>query len=466
MDSAIEPHIEAQIGEWRSYILRRRTVDRADVDELEDHLRSEISELGAAGLSGDESFLVAIKRIGSVNELSREFARERSSRLWKQLVLAGGNARERAGLDYAGLLVTAGFAAAAAIAFKLPALFGIDPFQPGTGEGAGVGAETSFYLRNSALLGLPFLVAFFAWKRALPLRVMAGLAVPFVAAAIVVNAFPFARGGDTERLVAIHLPVLLWLTAGVAYLGGAWRGDAARMDFVRFTGEWSIYYTLIAFGGGVLSAMTVGIFAAIDIDMAPFVTAWVLPAGAVGAIVVVAWLVEAKQSVVENMAPVLTSVFAPLFALMLVGAIVGMVLSGNFIDPGRDVLIVLDLLLVLVVGLVLYSLSARDPGSQPVLMDGVQLVLTLSALVIDVLALVAILGRISEFGFTPNRTAALGLNVLLLANLAWTAWLLAAFLLRRRPFADLERWQTRYIPVYAAWAAIVVAVFPPLFAFA
>ena len=99
-------------------------------------------------------------------------------------------------------------------------------------------------------------------------------------------------------------------------------------------------------------------------------------------------------------------------------------------------------------------------------MDAVQLVLVVSALVIDVLALGAIVGRITEFGWTPNRTAGLGLNVVLLANLAWSAWLLSAFVRGRRPFAQLERWQTTYIPVYAVWAAIVVVVFPPLFSFA
>src|ERR687895_392899 len=116
MESAIDPSIEAQIREWRFYLQRRRTIHHFDVDELEDHLRSQISELGAAGLSGDESFLVAIKRIGAVNELSREFARERSSRLWKQLVLAGGTVRERSASEYVGLVVTIGFAIAAAVA--------------------------------------------------------------------------------------------------------------------------------------------------------------------------------------------------------------------------------------------------------------------------------------------------------------------------------------------------------------
>jgi hypothetical protein len=473
--AAMDASIEAQIREWRSYLLRRRTIDHTDVDELEDHLRNQISELGAAGLSGDESFLVAIKRIGAVNELSREFARERSSRLWKQLVLAGDTVRERAGSEYAEFFVMLGFAVAAALAFKLPAAFGIDPFAAETSDSANIDSEASFYLRNASVLALPFLVGFLAWKRSLPARVIAGLAVPFFAAAVLINVFPFgsgdmelfaARSSDTERLAAIHLPIILWLVAGVAYLSGAWRADTPRMDFVRFTGEWFIYYTLIAFGGVVLTALTVGVFEAIQIDMEPIVTSWVLPCGAVGAIIVVAWLVEAKQSVIENMAPVLTSVFTPLFALMLVAAILGMAVTGNIIDAERDVLILLDVLLVLILGLVLYSWSARDPDTSPALMDAVQLVLVVSALVIDVVALAAILSRITEFGFTPNRTAGLGLNVVLLANLVWSAWLLSAFLRGRRLFSDLERWQTTYIPVYAVWAAIVVAVFPPLFAFA
>jgi hypothetical protein len=469
----MDPNIEGQIREWRSYLLRRRTIHDTDVDELEDHLRSQISQLGAAGLSGDESFLVAIKRIGGVNELSREFARERSSRLWKQLVLAGDSVREHPVSDYAGIVITLGFAIASALAFKLPAAFGINPFIED--ESASVNPDASFYLRNASLLALPFLIGFLAWKRSLPVRVIAGLAVPFIAAAVLVNVYPFeggdtevfaSNGGDTQVLVAIHLPIFLWLVAGVAYLGGVWHAEAPRMDFVRFTGEWFVYYTLIAFGGVVLSGLTLGIFEAIDIDLETFVVSWVLPCGAVGAIVIVAWLVEAKQSVIENMAPVLTSVFTPLFALMLVAAVLGMALTGNLIDAEREVLIILDLLLVVVLGLVLYSFSARDPDAKPTLMDAIQLVLVVSALIIDLLALAAILSRITEFGFTPNRTAGLGLNVVLLANLVWTAWLLSAFLRGRRPFSDLERWQTKYIPLYAVWAAVVVAVFPPLFAFA
>lgn len=465
MDQPANPAIEAQISEWRAYLLRRDTLHHVDVDELEDHLRTEVAELGAAGLTADESILVAIRRMGGVNELSREFARERSNRLWKQLVIGGDTGREQSLVDYAAFAIMASFAVGAALAFKLPVLFGINPFDSGTADSSGTDIDGAFYLRNTALLVLPFLIGFFAWKRSLPRRVVVTLAVPFLAAAVLINALPFDTGGDTEILASVHLPIILWLVAGVAYLGGAWRSDAPRMDFVRFTGEWFIYYALIAFGGGVLSALTIGIFDAIEIDVVPVVGEWVLPCGAVGAIVVVAWLVEAKQSVIENMAPVLTSVFTPLFALMLVAAVLGMAFTGNFVDADRDVLILFDLLLVVVLGLVLYSISARDSNAAPTLMDGAQLVLIVSALVIDLFALTAMLGRIIDFGFTPNRAAGLGLNIVLLANLTWSAWLLTAFLRHKRPFAHLERWQTAYIPVFGAWAAIVVIVFPPLFAF-
>jgi len=32
-----------------------------------------------------------------------------------------------------------------------------------------------------------------------------------------------------------------------------------------------------------------------------------------------------------------------------------------------------------------------------------------------------------------------------------------------RGFEAVERWQMRYLPVYALWAAIIVVAFPPMF---
>jgi hypothetical protein len=139
--------------------------------------------------------------------------------------------------------------------------------------------------------------------------------------------------------------------------------------------------------------------------------------------------------------------------------------TGSGIDVEREVLIGFDLLLVLVLGLLLYAVSARDPQARPDLFDRLQLVLVVSALIVNAVALAAIAARISEFGFSANKVAALGENVILLVNLSWSAWLYACFLRGRGSFAALEQWQTAYLPVYAAWAAFVVVVFPPLFGY-
>jgi hypothetical protein len=182
-------------------------------------------------------------------------------------------------------------------------------------------------------------------------------------------------------------------------------------------------------------------------------------------VVVAAWLVESKQHVVENMAPVLTMLFTPLFAVMLSGAAVIYAVSGAAEAFDREQLGVFDALLVVVLGLVLYAQSAREPARPPGLMDRVQLLAVAGALVLDALVLGAMVARIGDLGFTPNRTAALGLNVVLLVNLAWAAWSSVRFLAGRITFHRLERWQTSYLPVFALWAVTVVVAFPPLFAF-
>ncbi len=265
--------------------------------------------------------------------------------------------------------------------------------------------------------------------------------------------------------MALHLPVLLWFVVAYPYMGGTLRSHERRMDFVRFTGEWLIYYVLIALGGGVLLALTALIFEPISPDLAERVVEWVLPAGAAGAVIVAAWLVESKQHVVENMAPVLTMLFTPLFAVMLTVAAGTYAVSGVAGAFDRDLLTVFDALMVVVLGLVLYAMSAREPSLPPGVMDRVRLLAVASALVLDAMVLGAMVARIGDLGLTPNRVAALGLNLVLLVNLAGTAWLSLRFLTGRIACHRLERWQTAYLPIFALWAATVVVVLPPLFAF-
>jgi hypothetical protein len=442
--------LEEQIEQWRTFVRRRST----DVAALEAQLRAQIERLVGAGLAADEAFVVAAKRVGSRDAVSHEFAREHAGRLWKQLVLASADFAGARALIPKDAVVAFALAVAAAVLVKLPELFGLD-----------LDANADFYMRNLSLFVLPLVAGLFAWKRRLDGRTLGTLAVAFVLGAAVVNGYPFVANGYTLMLAALHLPIALWLAVGVAHTGGRWNSPAARMDFVRFSGELFIYYVLIALGGVVFMGMMNLIFQAIGIDVEYFVGSWLVPCGATGAVLVASWLAEAKQSVAENMAPILTRLFTPLFAAMLIVFLGTLLVTGRGLDIERDVLIVFDLLLVVVAGLLLYSVSARDPRSPPNVFDVAQIALVVSALLADVVGLWAIAGRIGDYGVSPNRAAALGENVILLVNLAWSAVLYVRFLRGRAPFAALERWQTSYLPVYAAWAAVVVVAFPPLFRF-
>ena len=442
--------VESQIAEWRAYLASAPGLNGHDLDELEDHLRHEIAELNAAGLTADEGFLIAVKRLGDVDGLSREFAREHSGRLWKQLLVGDDDEPSH---TPTGWFETVAFAVAAAVVVQVARLAGDFPDE-----------EPNWLFRNAGLLVLPFLAGYFAHRRQLDTRGWVLTAVPFVLAALVINLYPWDADSATEALVALHLPVVLWFAVAYPYMGATIRSHERRMDFVRFTGEWFIYYVLIALGGGVLMGLTALILepTGIDVDQ---IGVWVVPSGAAGAVIVSAWLVESKQRVVENMAPVLTMLFTPLFAVMLAGAAVVYAVTGLGDAFDRDLVSVFDALLVVVLALVLYGMSARDPSESPGWMDGIQLVAVISALVLDVMVLGAMVARIGDLGFSPNRTAALGLNLVLLVNLAGAAWLSARFLKGRSRLHRLERWQTTYMPVFALWAAAVVVFLPPLFGF-
>ncbi len=448
--------LEEQIAQWRQYLLRRQAIGSRDVAELEDHLREQVASLTEVGLAPDEAFLVAVKRMGNLDSLSREFALEHSERLWKQLVVVPTASADSAAPGRMDAIIAFALAIAAAIAIKAPNLFG-----------KLWGQDEVFYARNISLFVLPFLVGYFVWKRDLGASSVARwLAVAFVAAATFANIYPYTSAdSSTQILAAIHLPIALWLAVGIAYAGGRWSQVAGRMDFIRFSGEWVIYLVLIALGGGLLTGFLVMMFTTIGVDVERFVEHWLVPCGAAGAVIVAAWLVEAKQSVIENMAPVLTRLFSPLFTAVLLTFLGTLLFTGRAVNVEREMLMAFNGLLVIVLALMLYSLSARDPDAPPGIFDVIQVVLVVAALVADALALWNIVGRITEFGFSPNRVAVLGMNMILLVNLAWSAMLYVRFLRNRDSLAALERWQTRYLHVYAIWAAIVVIVFPPLFGY-
>src|SRR6476660_2785557 len=127
--------------------------------------------------------------MGDLDALSREFAREHSERLWKQLVVVPADSGEPPAAARTDAVVAFGLAVAAAAIIKVPALFGIQLDQ-----------AAGFYARNASLFVLPLLTGYFVWKRRLDTSTIGWLAVAFVAAGVFANVYPFAPRGHTERL--------------------------------------------------------------------------------------------------------------------------------------------------------------------------------------------------------------------------------------------------------------------------
>ncbi|WP_294180236.1 permease prefix domain 1-containing protein [uncultured Schumannella sp.] len=456
--------LEARIAEWRAFATRSRAVDAVDADELESHLRDSIDALRTAGLDDDEAFLVAAKRLGALDPISREFARVHSARLWKQLVLSGvgPEAAESGRVRRHELFVVVAFALGAAVLVQLLRL--------GTGAVSAdspYGAEGFRWFSGllPAVLATP-VIGYLAWLRRLSLAEIAAPAALVTVTTLALLIPPFDLGGLTAPVAALHSPVVLWFAVALTYLGTEWRSSERRMDVVRFTGEFAIYVVLIVLGGGVLFGLTSVIIGAIAPDAVSELAAWILPSGGAASLVVAAWLVESKQSVIENIAPVLTAIFTPLFAVMLAISAALYAAFGIGRDFDRELLATFDVVLVVVLALLLYGLSARRPETASRVMDVLRLVAIAAALALDALVLGSMFARIGEFGFTPNRVAALGLNVLLFANLAVAAALGVRALRGRGTPAAPESWQTRYLPVFGGWALLMVVALPPMFGYA
>ena len=447
--------LEVQIHSWSDHLRKHGNFTEADITELENHLRDEIDDLIAAGLTPDESFLISVKRLGNVDAISHEFAKVNTENLWRHLLVdpIDLQAKKENRRDIVLVVV---FALLAGTLFKIPELFGFGLFAQ---------HAQRFYLKNFSFFILPFIAAFFLIKRKATLKTWATIMGIFILAALGINIYPSVAPNHTEILSALHLPMFLWLIVGVAYIGREWQGRLGRMNFIRFTGEAFIYGVLVLAGLFVVNIFTQVIFEAIQVDVFTFLKEYLLIYGGCAAAMITVYLVEAKKSVVENFAPILAKIFSPLFLLIMISFLIVMVVTGKSPFMEREFLIGFDFMLALVLGLVLYVISARDISQPPNLYDYLNLALILTALVIDGVALSAILFRLSAFGITPNKLTALGENLALLGNLAGLAWLYIGYFKKKHDFVKLEKWQTSYLYVYFIWIAVVAFIFPIIFGF-
>ncbi len=454
--------LETQIRDWKHHLQEHSSIGYGDLEELESHLRDSIDELVATQLNNEEAFLIAVKRLGDVDSIQREFAKASTEDMWRQLFIPTDN-RLATHMNTRELLVVIVLTLFAGLLGKVPSLFGYGDFE----------AHGAIYARNAAIFAFLPIALYFVWKRSLPVMKSIVALIPFLIASLVVNLYPSFEPHHTAMLSAIHLPIVLLYTLLYFYSGPAtgkesgWRSPHNRLNFIRFAGESFIFAVLIGLGGVVLILLTMGTFELVGIDASPFIQNWMAPMGFFGLFTIAAYLVEQKKSLIESIAPVLSRIFTPLFFLVLMGLLIAFASNPQDAYENRMLLIWFDVVLALVLALTLYSMSAKDQvsASTRTIWDAFTFALLIAAILVDLIALAGIVIRVSNYGFTANKSAALGENIILLVNLVLLASGYMKFFRRTSSFQSIVRMQTRFLDVYAVWATVVVMLFPLVFSF-
>jgi hypothetical protein len=329
--------------------------------------------------------------------------------------------------------------------------------------------EEWYYPRLGPTLVLLAVTAYF-WLEGRERRgLIAGLLM-----AVIATAFVSVLPGDAETftdsvtMALIHLPILFWALLGFVFTGTAWRDAEQRIRFVRYNGELLILASLVALGGIVFSGLTVALFQLIGEDSEATAEWYVQNVGVIGAAAVPlagTYLYDVVFRRHTGIASVLARVFAPLFLIMTATYLAVAFLGGQnpFVD--REFLISVNGLLLVVLGMTVFSIAERGEQADLRWIDYVNVALLIVTLLIDLIALAAILFRVTSYGLTPNRIVVLGANLVVMTHLAWTCRAYVGLVRRKRGLAEVRRAVTDYLPVYAAWAVVVTFVLPFLFRF-
>jgi hypothetical protein len=446
--------LNANISAWMSHIQAKLKLTPSQKEELQNQLNASIQSLSQTGLTPEEAFLIAVKRV--ITEQGYITIVDSESEVWKQVQIKAPETKADTN-RFRSILLVIVFSAIAGTLSKIPEWF----FRPVDGWSL---AYEMLIFKNITLWVLPLVALYLLIRHKSGRKMILTLMGIFVLSFILINGYPFGGERQTELLSGLHVPLLLWLITGVAYLGDEWKVSKRRMDFIRFTGEAFIYGVLIFCGLGVLSLFIFLIFSSINVDPSDFVTKILLPYGSYATVLVSIYQVE-KKNLMENFAPILAKIFSPLFLIAMVVFLLTIVITGRNPLIDRNYLIAFDAMLILVLALVVYILSARKEGEPVNLFDVLSLTLIVTALIIDGIALFEIVSRLFTMGITPNKMAALGENLLVMGNLGGLAYFYLQVMRKKGSFEALEKYQTDYLWFYAGWLAIVAFVFPLLFGF-
>ena len=322
-----------------------------------------------------------------------------------------------------------------------------------------------FYPRNISFIVFPFLVAYFAQKEGLSAKRMLLILGTILVSIVYINVLPVNEKSDTLILACIHMPLLMWSVLGFTFTGEQFGNPEKRIDFLRYNGDLVVMTTVILIAGGILSAITIGLFELINLRIEELYFQYIAIFGLAAAPIVGTYLVRTNPQLVKNVSPVIAKVFTPLVLVMLVVYLIAMVYTGKDPYTDREFLIIFNALLVGVMAIILFSVVETSKGNGSRVGVLLLFILSVVTIIVNGIALSAIVFRISEWGITPNRLVVLGSNVLVLINLVIVAFQLFKSVRNAKMLLLVENSIALYLPIYSVWALIVIFLFPFLFAF-
>ncbi|WP_373055946.1 hypothetical protein [Zunongwangia sp. H14] len=333
---------------------------------------------------------------------------------------------------------------------KLPDIFSLD--------------EELFYLRNSGFIIFPFLAGFFIWKNKFSITKTAILAIIVIASLLYINLLPNDKNSDTFILACLHLPFLLWALFGVSFVGNDPGYSEKRLDFLRFNGDLLVTMAFLVLSGVIFTGITLGLFELIGVQIVKFYFDYVVVFGLPAVPIAGMFLNYTNPQLVNRVSPVIARIFSPLVLAMLVVYLGTLILTGKNLYTDREFLLLFNILLIGVMALIFFSV-AKISLKQYSAEKWVLFLLSLVTILVNSIALSAILFRISEWGITPNRLAVLGANMLILLQMFIVTFRLYQAIAKKPSAQLIGSSIVNYLPVYVAWAVIVVFLFPFIFNF-
>jgi hypothetical protein len=285
----------------------------------------------------------------------------------------------------------------------------------------------------------------------------------FAVGIIYINNLPNFRTSSQITLVFIHMPLLMWCLYGLVFINFDLKDKNKRIEFIRHNGDMAIIGAIILLAGGALTAITLGLFQAIGMNIQNFYFKNIIISGLVSAPVLTAFILKNYTALTNKIAPVIAKIFSPIVLITLVIYLLTIAVTGKDPYNDREFLLVFNLMLIGVMAIIVFSVSGTSSQQKQRFNELILFILSIVTLITNVIALSAIFYRLSKYGITPNRIAILGSNLLIFVNLILITIDLFKINFRKSEIEKVGLTVAGYLPVYIIWLVIVIFTFPVIF---